>query len=642
MRMLYRGFIFLDTYRALIIATMFLMALVGGFALYCCYYDLSVVRALRYTVLLFIDAIPNPIIEGEEREIIPLLEIASIVAKSTLFLTVFIWFFKSQLASIYQYLIVNEGKHVLVIGLDSNSRFFINSELEKGNNNIVVVENDEFNPYIDVYKNRAISVLTGEIESVMEKIGIDSAKYIFVSTGDSKENISTTLKIIEYAQENPNKKLLVHIEDRTLRSLYNDESLLGKNKLNIQPFSFHKESAKILFEKHDIDGDGIEIISSYRDFEIAVVGASNLAIEVIVEAIKMSHLPNQNRLIINCVDKDIKAFRQRIEYEIPYIEEVKHIKLNYIKLDPMDVSFYLHALWGKSTLKHIILSHPKSVTNVNIATKLKRLAYQNCMDNFSGKIHIATYSDVSISNEIRSYNRGKSNNIYIFASADVVCASENLIDTDIEKKAKLIHHSYHSTLYNPSSLVSSCNIMDDAWESKDFSINDKRSSIAQAKHIKVKLKSLGLKMQKSETDIETLLESNQSVFNEKLQEDREHLHLNDKLIEQLSQELKKCYEKKTYSSLFFPQRYGTLFEKILRAEHNRWIAMLIMMDNHYDPKAKEMEKKERKIRKIHHLLKPFDEFEEDEKVYIVNDIFSLLYIPQYLACVGYEIVAFEV
>ena len=61
-----------------------------------------------------------------------------------------------------------------------------------------------------------------EIEGVIDEIGIDSAKYIFVSTGDSEENISTALKIVEKAKESSNKKLLVHIENRTLRSLYND------------------------------------------------------------------------------------------------------------------------------------------------------------------------------------------------------------------------------------------------------------------------------------------------------------------------------------------------------------------------------------------------------------------------------------
>jgi len=88
---------------------------------------------------------------------------------------------------------------------------------------------------------------------------------------------------------------------------------------------------------------------------------------------------------------------------------------------------------------------------------------------------------------------------------------------------------------------------------------------------------------------------------------------------------------------YFPKEYDTLFEKLLRAEHNRWIAMLVMMDNHYNPKAKDMEKEERKIKKVHHLMKPFEEFSDDEKPLVFYDIYPLLYIPEYLASLKYEL-----
>jgi len=455
---------------------------------------LRVSTALSNTVNLYIDALPDKI---GDREPTILLEIVSIFAKLTLYLPIAIWFFKSQLASTYHRFVAKDNnEHVLVIGLDSNSRFFIDNELKRGNQNLIIVENDEFNPYIEIYRDKAISVLHQEIEGVIDEIGIDSAKYIFVSTGDSEENISTALKIVEKAKESSNKKLLVHIENRTLRSLYNDQSLLDRSKLDIQPFSFHKEASRLLFQKHDIDGDGFDIIESDKPFEIAVIGDSNLSIEVIVEAIKIFHLPNENQLTINCIDPDIDAFRQRIEYEIPYIQEVKHLHINYIELDYESIEFYHHNLWHKENLKHIIIAHPKSVVNINISTKLKRLAYNGKLDKSIRKIHIATYEHIEISNEIKKYS-DKSEGLFVFAEANIICNSESLIDTEIEKLGKMIHYSYDYNICDPSVIVHVQKVIDRVWEG-NIKINDRRSSIAQAKHIKVKLKALRLQKVKSD------------------------------------------------------------------------------------------------------------------------------------------------
>jgi len=628
MRLLYQLFIILDRYKAIIIIIMFSATLVSGFLIYV---DIkhSIISALSNTVNLYIDGISEP-------KPSPYLEIASILGKLTLFVSVFIVSIKSWLASLARWISVREGDHILVIGLDSRSRFFVDSEIKKGNKNIVVVENDEYNPYIEIYRARAISVIQKEIESVIDHIGIDSARYIFVSTGDSEENISTALKIMDKAEKNLSKKLIVHIEDRTLRSLYNDESLLGNNQLDVRPFSYHKESARMLFQEHSIDGEGMDIIDSDRAFEIAVVGDSNLAIEVIVEAIKMSHLPNENRLIINCIDRDIKAFEERIKYEIPYIEEVKHIKLNYISLDYRSIDFYKHVLWTEDALKHIVLCYDQSITNINVSTKLKRVTYNGVIDNTIRKIHIATYDHIEISREIKKYSK-ENDDMFIFAAANLVCATDNLIDTDMEQLAKMIEYSYNSTLYDRSSLLKSKKRWEGVWE-QGVTINDKRSSIAQAKHINMKLKFLGLKRIKSDKSIEELVRQNREKFDTVLQKDREYMGLGEDQIRLLSEELERMYKGVSYTTPYFPKEYNTMFEKILRAEHNRWIAMLVMMDNQYSKLAKGMDKKDRKIKKIHHLMKTFEEFTEDEKPLILYDIYSLLYIPEYLACLGEEIV----
>lgn len=632
MKSLYKSVIQLHRYRGVIITMMIAIVLFWGMYLFT--HDpkekIEFITALNYTLNLFIDPVP-----GQYDNLH--LEIVSIIAKATIFFTVISFFIQSLVERLYRRYVLWRGDHILVIGLDKSSRFLINSELDKGNDNIVIIESDPNHHHTQRYKNMALSVIISEIDNVLTHINIDQARYIFISTGDDKKNIYAALKIIETAKQNRTKKLLVHIENRTLRSLYNDHSLLDGRSLNrdygnkehekrldMRPFSYHKESARLLFQTHDIDGENLDIIHSTKAFEIAVIGNSTLAIEVIAEAIKVSHLPNKNHLTINCIDRDIQSFKQRVEYEFAYSKNLPHITFNYVELDHHDIGFYHHTMWKQEPLKQIIFCYDESVTNIQVATKLKRITYKEQLDNQKRKIHVATYSDVQLSKELSKLK----NDILVFATADLVSTTENLVNTEIGKLAKLIHYSY-SLPHLDKAAIDSQEEVNRVWE-RDITINDRRSSIAQAIHINMKLKALGLKRRKSDRPIEKLIILNNLIFDKKVTHDLEQLQLTKEQLASLS------FDNPT----FFPKDYTTCMERLLNAEHNRWIAMQIMMDNRYDPAAKDMPNEERKIKKIHHLMKPLQAFSEDEHRYIIYDLYSIFYIPEYMASIGYEIVEY--
>ena len=167
----------------------------------------------------------------------------------------------------------------------------------------------------------------------------------------------------------------------------------------------------------------------------------------------------------------------------------------------------------------------------------------------------------------------------------------------------------------------------------EASIYNKRSSIGQAIHIETKLKILGLQSRKT-TDTKDLTRRNRKIFNERLKPILYDLNLWCKDFLKLEEEYENR-ETITKNS-YFPKEYDNVFEQLLNMEHNRWTAVLILMDNVHDKDAKD---KNRQKLKVHHLLKPFKEFETAyEKSHVVNDINALLNIPLYLAKVNYEII----
>lgn len=84
--------------------------------------------------------------------------------------------------------------------------------------------------------------------------------------------------------------------------------------------------------------------------------------------------------------------------------------------------------------------------------------------------------------------------------------------------------------------------------------------------------------------------------------------------------------------MYFPRDYDTLFEKLIRCEHNRWNAFHYLNGWKYAPQKDKKSKR-------HSCLKPLEEFvEPDLQITVLYDIYSILYIPNYLANIGYQLI----
>jgi hypothetical protein len=192
--------------------------------------------------------------------------------------------------------------------------------------------------------------------------------------------------------------------------------------------------------------------------------------------------------------------------------------------------------------------------------------------------------------------------------------------------AKLIHFDY-GTIYQQDFLFDRTNIeIDEKWF-RNSSPTDKVSNKMQSVHINIKLLALGLEKRKSIKSVKELLTINQSRFNKKL--GYREITNNDLL--EYSKELEKCYSGDFFEIKYFPTKFESLFEKLIRAEHNRWNAF------HYLNGWRYNKVKNKKI-KEHDCLLPLDKFDTDEiKLTVIYDIYSIVYIPNLLASAGFEI-----
>jgi len=627
MEAFFRAYIFLEKRKKSIIIVSFLGTYIWGFWVYYCIYGLSWDKAMSYAFGLFAvdaktpDEIANAFINYDTNLVKSTTDwmqvyTVAIVAKVVVALTVVLIYIREILSWLYRGFVTFRGNHTIVVGLGRNSRFFINSMLEKREHQhkIMAFEMDEENHYLETYRNKRVSIVVEDVERKLNALNLEKCQNIFISTGSDEKNIYYALKFLETfkAIDNTQKqKLLVHIQDRTLRNFYSDTGVLHNCNVELKVFSFNKESARMLFQKHAIDGDSSKESENNKEIEIHVIGEDDLSISMVVEACKIAHLPNEKRLTINCIAKDTTPLKQKIDYSFPEINEIENINIVYKNIDPDTKAFYdgKNELWRDvKNLKHLFYCYDDIMKNIKIATKVKDVTFLRRGEE-GGKInfHIATMNHQKIAKEIEVTSN---QNVFVFAKADEICSYDNLINNETDEIAKLINYDHFKASggvgYTKEQIAKIKN-SDDLW--RETLINDKKSSMGQAIHIKIKLNYLGLKVSKNRT-------------------------LNKEIL--LSENQKKIYkslEIKDVSHLKFSNKMRKKLDQLAMSEHNRWMALLQMMDYQL---SKDGIKD--KAQKYHPLLKPLSEFSEEElKGYALYDINSVLEIAKYEAYVGNEI-----
>lgn len=577
--------------------------------------------------------------------------IAFIAAMFTIFLIAIVFFMKDVFDAI---VIKNTFKksYTAVFGLGEINRRFLDSleNSEKRSSTIIIEENSN-NKYIEEYQRKGFGVFRGNFSDLNNANFVDfkNMQHAVIALGDDRHNIELASKIIrEYNEKDTGLKLVVHIQNKDLEILFHTKFIhQNDKKINIKTFSFYEEVAKDLFTKNYIDGDSLDYINSNNEFQTIVLGDGRLIEKVMYQIALLSHLPNENNHIVNLIDKNAEQLLVQIKKLLFYRNEENsflNLELKAINLDKNDLEFYSDTIWYEKNLVNVIVAFDEEEKNLDTAIELYNRVYlQKAIDKqYMPKILLGIYDEMLLSDTINT-NNNEFKNFYTFGNVKNILSYKELIDEEIDLIAKLIHNGY-GEVYNKNSLGQNENSVNKKWFN-DSRFSDKLSSIAQAKHIDIKLKSMGLKKTKeTELDKVELLKNNQKFIFGKLNPQMQEVGLNEDVLIEYSKELEKSYRYEKVEIKYFPKKFDTLFERLVRMEHDRWNAYHFLNGWKYTeiaPQNKE-EKDQQKAKKEHNCLLSLKDFDKDTiKITVIHDIYSLLYIPNYLAETAYQIVAFE-
>lgn len=594
-----RAFLFalyqrLTKHRTTIILTLAAVTVFIGFCTYRCSYGLPWYQALAFAFSLFALDTKMPADFGIVGAVhgSGVIYIASAAGFLTSFFTITLVFMQQILQAWSTRSVIGSGDHIVVFGLGLTNRLYIESELaEDPACRIVIIEKDPRNPYLERFRDRGLGILVGEAREIVEheNLNLDHARHCVLSLGSDLANMETASLL---QSKGEGIRLFLNIEDRNLRRFHSRGIL--KNR-HTRIYSFYEETARALFERYDIDGEGDRIISGTLPYAIAVVGNTPLAHAVIYQACIMGHLPNENPLTVYCIDRDTDAFEQSVELQFPGIGNVPNITVKYIRADRNDKTFYTHAVWKDSGLTNVILCHLDDRDNLSVASNLAEITFCDAVaaGTLQTRILTALFSEFEFAKTLAN-NRGIYNNFYAFGRKDDISHKRYIINAERDCQAIKTHEVYsrvqavstddenyrfvYSLYEQPEEQHAHAFWFDpvqSGWD--DLSYFKKESSRAVADQMKMKLKALGLR-----PETETAAADKEAP--KRFEKNLEHFlaRLKDKELE------------------------------LARMEHNRWNAFHFLAGFEPMPFVSKEEKKQNAAlyenRKRHMCLIPFDDF----------------------------------
>jgi len=540
---------------------------------------------------------------------------------------------------------ISKTKNSVIFGLGEFSTALLKNESLENKHHFIVVERDIKTDEVEHLRDEGIGVIISDVFELdyHKQLNIEMMEIAIISLGNDKLNIELATKIIDTYKSSKVKtpiQLLIQIVNQDLNILFHQEfvapQIHNEHQIEIQTFSFYEECAKSFFDNNFIDGKSRTIIDSNDDFHIIIAGDGELAHNIIYQSAHIAQLPNENKLHIHLLDKE--ANKLKLSLIKRYIGIEKVVKLHTHNIDNETLEYFQNdLLWKQEYLTHVIICYDDEEKNIKIAIDLFNKTYlgEAVDGTLFTQVNFAIFNSYTISERINADDKNFKQ-FYSFGDASKICMKEKLLNENFSLIAKLIHYGYADE-FNPSQLL---NLNDKDIQKKWFNSSkrsDKLSNKAQARHIDMKLKALGLSKIHTDKKPSELLITNRNILDKVIKDERDILKLSDTFIHEYSKELPKIWNGglEVKDIKYFPVDFNTKLEKLIRAEHNRWNAY------HYLNGWKYAEVKS-KPKKEHDCLKPLAQFDTPElKLTVIYDMYAILYMPNYLANAGFEMVDFK-
>jgi len=537
------------------------------------------------------------------------------------------------------YKVLLEENNIILFGFNEINKNFLEN-FQKTDVNVLVVDKEEKN--FDTFYEKGYLFLKKDIsDEFLNTLNFEKTTDIIIALGEDRENIDLALRLLEKLKDvSTETKLLIHCQNSEINDLFFEriEKLKDNNYkvlVNVKLFSIYTEIVDDLFIKYDIKLVPKEyalINSNKNELKIAIIGNSHISLELIKRIFVTFIFPNNVKIKLILIDENPIEFENYIKYKTNYTQEkfphiiLENKKLNYDLLK--DKNF-----WIQKDLIDVIITFEDDNKSLELAINLFESVFIYEKRDYPN-VYFSMLEELKLGEYINK-NNNKFKNFFTFGCLKEIFNVINLLDDEKFEIAKQIHYGY-ATKYKKDELVLDKKKLNQKW----FNVakySDKLSNIAQYEHITYKLLSLGLYKEKAKnSDKKTLLKENQKILFTKLNQLK---MMSEEDIFKFSCEVENSYDENV-NYKFDKEIVNEFFEKfinskdfynLINTEHKRWMAYHFLNGWEYSNKKD-------KSKKLHNCLVELKEFDDEQrKMTIIYDIYSYLYLPNYLAAGNYKI-----
>ncbi|WP_289059283.1 hypothetical protein, partial [uncultured Mesotoga sp.] len=284
--------------------------------------------------------------------------------------------------------------HIVIWGLNTETNYLLENLLGNSNSRIVLITSThEMSEFPALKPARWLMVIfADEAESLSDKtklcqkIHLESAKSVFIMTGDDTNNIETVEKIEAYLDEcekkrealvkrrteNKNCELQVfaHINDEhTMNFMKHCKGNDAKRNMSISFFNTKRMLAQHLIDKFSPDryrriGEGDPVPAT-----ILLVGLTDQGEKILTEAALLYHFANHVKPRIVVSDRDVKRRMRSIYENYPLLRNVAEIvEVEFLDLIRGEVDWEIF-----STISSCFIATENEGESSFVARKLRQM-----------------------------------------------------------------------------------------------------------------------------------------------------------------------------------------------------------------------------------------------------------------------------
>lgn len=400
-------------------------------------------------------------------------------------------------------------QHIVISGLNEATKLLA-MDLQQHEKQVVIITKDESHSDIDELREIGAAFVFGDalVDSVLTKARVLQSSHFILMEENEANNIAVFMKLKHHLErkkierEKPINCFILIKDDRynpifeEIQSEILDSDNLREN-LEFNLFNLNKLKAKLLFDYHPLyktDLINMRDKAETKKVHLVIVGFGNTGQQVLLQAAKLCHFINGEKLYVTVLDKYADERESSFRRRYKKINQVCTIDFRTVDVNSLEFS-----------KDHIVDANAPDITYISICLESDHLDFisgillQEDYENIP--IAIEVRDDIKLANWIHN-NSGRFKNIFCFGDLKDIFSSKVIIDEELDNLAKAINDYYNKA-------------NDPKWFWNNLTVFLKESNRAQADHIKTKLHTMGLEM-KQEPSPEDIVLDKLDYF--------EHLH----------------------------------------------------------------------------------------------------------------------